>query len=138
MTPTTLLHRLEGLLVAKSEEIQLAGRLGESLLHQQAELEAKIAELESVAAAATAGQRSRAALGLPSNRRGVNGDAADTSEDDAAAHLDVGDEVKRKLEALEQEMAKWDEGNEFLYRNVGTKGPLGSARSQSNLRDVSS
>lgn len=46
MTPGTLLGRLEGLLLAKSEEIQLAGRLGETLLQQQSDLVARIAELE--------------------------------------------------------------------------------------------
>ena len=46
MTPGTLLARLEGLLLAKSQEIQLAGRLGETLLQQQSDLVSRIAELE--------------------------------------------------------------------------------------------
>jgi len=110
MTPSSLLNRLETLLVAKSEEIQLAGRLGESLLHQQAELERKIAQLET-----EAGLHSNQSGTSPSHRLRHDDRIVDPDED----HQDVGDEVKLKLEALEEEMRKWDKDNEDYYAQVG-------------------
>jgi hypothetical protein len=105
MTPATLLQRLESLLVAKSEEIQLAGRLGESLLSQQAELERKIQDLESAV--------------LPSDQERVE------YED----HQDIGEDVKLKLEALEQDMHQWDNDNEAFYGQIGQSSSLSRSTS---------
>ena len=117
ITPSTLLNRLETLLVAKSNEIQLAGRLGENLLNQQAELESKIRELEEQAQRLPTRERSR---GL------VNAESEDEESNPA-----LGQEVRKKLEALEAEMTQWDQGNESLYRDIGSRGP------QSSVADTS-
>jgi transposase len=107
MTTEVLLSRLESLLVAKSQEIQLAGRLGESLLSQQAELENRIRDLEQDAVAASADPTDRRA-------RSHGGHVAEPSE-----RSQVGDDVRRKLESLESEMRQWEVENDEMYRTAG-------------------
>lgn len=106
LSTETLLTRLESLLVAKSQEIQLAGRLGESLLTQQAELENRIRELEHDASSASETAMDR--------RNRSYGHAAEPSEQAV-----VGEDVRRKLESLESEMRQWEVENEEMYRSAG-------------------
>lgn len=126
MTPSDLLAQLERLLANKANEIQLAGRLGEALLGQQAELEARIREVAEVqqtfAAASPAGQR-RAA-------REASGDAGlgggtESEEEGSEGEKEVGAETKKKLAALEEDMKRWDEGNNGLYEVVGNAAARG-------------
>lgn len=108
--PQNLLTRLEGLLLAKAQEIQLAGRLGESLLGQQAELEERIKELSEV-------ERlfADSPAGLRRNRGLVGGEEHEASD----GEKEVGVETKKKLTELEEELKRWDEANSDLYHTVG-------------------
>jgi hypothetical protein len=112
LTPGTVMSRLESLLVAKSEEIQLAGRLGESLLSQQAELERKIQDLEHAV--------------LP-----LGSDGERVEYDDATQ--DIGQEIKSKLEALESDMRQWDADNEVFYGQIGQASSLSRQPSNNGL-----
>lgn len=97
VTPSSALARLEELLVAKSEEIQMAGRLGERLLSQQSELEQKIADLEGL---------------LP-------GQDSDSESGVLSSHNEqVAEQVRSRFEALETEMQTWESGNEELYQSL--------------------
>lgn len=124
ITPSTLLNRLETLLVAKSNEIQLAGRLGENLLNQQAELENKIRELEEQAQS------------LPARERSRNGVVNAADSEDEEHNPALGQEVRKKLEALEAEMTQWDQGNESLYRDIGSRGPQTGSATDTTEADV--
>ncbi|KAM0749543.1 hypothetical protein T439DRAFT_357881 [Meredithblackwellia eburnea MCA 4105] len=104
-SPTQLLTHLESLLTSKASEIQLAGRLGEALLAQQAELEMKIREVEMV-------QR---AFAEPSSSSPLG----DHEQEGGLEEEDVGEETRRKLRALEDQMRDWDEGNRGLFESVG-------------------
>jgi len=136
LTANALLSKLEGLLLAKSNEIQLAGRLGEALLNQQAELEAKIRELENDLAQNGNGSSSRSQQQRNHNEHYLT----DTSDDESI----VGGEVKEKLHALEQELQRWDRDNGAMYSQAGiTAGTtdaddtLGMARQASSASMVS-
>ena len=94
-TPDALLRRLETLLLAKSHEIQLAGKLGESLLSQQAELEDRIRHVES-----------------------EDFSDYDTRGKQVGQALSNND-VRKKLEDLEAEMRRWESANEEMYRAAG-------------------
>lgn len=122
VTPSALVNRLESMLVAKSNEIQLAGRLGEQLLAQQAELERRLVEAEG---------------GSESNdhRQHNDGRVCYDSDDENAAngHLQT-EEVKLKLEALEDDLKRWDEENEGFYQSIGQKG-MGHSKSQAQVHD---
>ncbi|KAL8279110.1 hypothetical protein RQP46_008568 [Phenoliferia psychrophenolica] len=129
LTPDTLLTQLERLLASKASEIQLAGRLGEALLGQQAELEARIrevAEVQSNFAASTntahgsPGTSRRAMREASAEKEGVAG-----GDDTSDGEKEVGAETKKKLAALEEDMKKWDEGNSGLYDVVGTAAARG-------------
>lgn len=95
LSPNSALSKLERLLEAKSEEIQMAGRLGERLLMQQSELESKINELE-----------------------GLMGPQDSDEESVPGGHQDVSEQVKQNLQALESEMASWSTGNDELYHQL--------------------
>jgi hypothetical protein len=120
-----VLAKLEGLLIAKSNEIQLAGRLGEALLTQQAELETRIRELEdevrrnddhaSVFGNGTRETRAAAQYGAENND--------DDSDTESNAILD--ERVKSKLQELESEMLRWEKGNEQIYKEVGVPSGTG-------------
>lgn len=125
-TTAAVLARLEGLLVAKSNEIQLAGRLGEALLSQQAELENRIRELEDEVrksedhASVFGGSinSSRDARSLHNNNKaGHHVQNDDDSDVESAALID--ERAKEKLHELESEMMKWEKGNEEIYKEVG-------------------
>lgn len=115
-----LLKKLEGFLAAKAEEIQLAGRLGESLLGQQAELEARIKELSEghrvFLASPSLGGTRRARGSSP-----VPGGAEDSSD----GEKEVGVETRKKLTELEEELRRWDETNSGLYQTVGIAAATG-------------
>ncbi|KAK4702383.1 hypothetical protein P7C70_g3841, partial [Phenoliferia sp. Uapishka_3] len=120
LTPDTLLAQLESLLANKATEIQLAGRLGEALLGQQAELEARIREVAEVQqnfASSPAGTRR-----AQREANGTMGEYAGSSSDE---EKEVGAETKKKLAALEEDMKKWDEGNSGLYEVVGNAAAKG-------------
>lgn len=116
--PTTtnsasLLLKLETLLRSKANEIHLAGQLGASLLAQQTELESRIREIAEVhaefaAASPVAGQR---------RVRGATGGGEDG--DSSEGEKEVGEETKRRLKELEEELMAWDQGNKGLYETVG-------------------
>lgn len=109
VTTAELLKRLENLLASKANEIQLAGTLGESLLTQQSILEARIAEFAEVVNAGAVCDPT------PSDQRRARGGGAVSDEEEKQ----VGEETRRRLEALEAEMHKWDESNSPLYQVVG-------------------
>lgn len=130
-TTAAVLAKLEGLLVAKSNEIQLAGRLGEALLSQQAELESRIRELEdevrkSEDHAEIFGGKSTTSVSSSSretrqhyhngSKKSSNNDEDDSDVESAAL---VDERVKEKLRELESEMFKWEKGNEEIYKEVG-------------------
>lgn len=125
-TTAAVLARLEGLLVAKSNEIQLAGRLGEALLSQQAELENRIRELEDEVrksedhASVFGGSMnsSRDARSLHNNNKAGHYVQSDDDSDVESAAL-IDERVKEKLHELESEMMKWEKGNEEIYKEVG-------------------
>lgn len=131
-TAAAVLSRLEGLLVAKSNEIQLAGRLGEALLSQQAELESRIRELEDEVKKnedhdhvfGNGGKQKTRQY----NKNTVNGIHNDDDDDDSdieSAAL-VDERVKEKLKELENEMMRWEKGNEQIYKEVGVPSGTGS------------
>ncbi|BGP16016.1 hypothetical protein JCM10213_005433 [Rhodosporidiobolus nylandii] len=101
LTPSSLLNRLEGLLRAKAEEVHLAGQLGQALLQQQQDLESRIRDIAEVSA--------RYAAGTPS----AGGDGESDGE------KEVGEETKKSLRALEEELERWDAGNQDMYQVVG-------------------
>ena len=125
LTASSLLTKLEGLLVAKSNEIVLAGRLGESLLTQQAELEARIRELEEDVQASD-------------GRSGAGGAYVDSDEESVV----LGPEAREKLEALESELKHWERGNQEIYRAVappgGTPGAMSRQTSSASMVRVRS
>jgi hypothetical protein len=86
------------MVVQKTEEINMAGRLGERLLSQQSELESRIRELEEDEVEAH------------------NDTDATVAESDGEGSVD--EEIKTKLDALESETRKWGRGNEEIYRLV--------------------
>lgn len=119
-----LLERLESLLVAKANEIRLAGTLGQALLTQQAQLEARIKDLDSVQKVFIAGNMSSRERALHSGAE----DMSETSDDESlpsggegqvAASAPIGEETRKRLAALEVEMRQWDENNNPLYSVVG-------------------
>ena len=130
LTASSLRSRLEGLLVAKSNEIVLAGRLGESLLNQQAELEARIRELENDGE----GQQQHGANGVNGRERATTYE--DSSDDDST----LGAEAREKLQTLENEVKRWERGNDEIYKVVGLPSGTSSelARQASHASLVSS
>lgn len=114
LSSASVLARLESLLVAKSNEIQLAGRLGEALLTQQAELESKIRELEEEVQGETRSGGARAGAGAAA---GVVSGGGETSEDEVSNA--ISEEVKQKLQALEAELKSWQKGNNEIYKIIG-------------------
>lgn len=123
---------------AKSHEIQLAGQLGNSLLEQQAELEVRIAELEASGALVLNSNDSH--LNVKQSRRdrdrtpgpqdlqpgspSLKGSSTgEVSEDDAN---ELNEEVRRKVEELEVEMKRWQEGNAEIWRQA--RGEVGHQR----------
>lgn len=125
LTATGLLSKLESLLVAKSNEIQLAGRLGERLLSQQTELETRIRELEDEVNQGNHG------LGIHGSRVN-NGSGYDNSDEESI----LGGEVKEKLNALEEDLQQWHRGNDEIYRVVGTPSGTELARQASGASMV--
>lgn len=121
-TAASVLARLEGLLVAKSNEIQLAGRLGEALLSQQAELENRIRELEEEVRKSE-DHASVFGGSLSDTRQHQQHKEDDDSDVESAALID--ERVKEKLAELENEMMRWEKGNEEIYRTVGV--PTGTS-----------
>lgn len=109
LTSTTLLDRLESHLRAKAEEVQLAGQLGQALLAQQQELEARIREIAEVS------NRYAASLAASS---GAGGDSSGDERE-------VGEETKKSLRMLEEELARWEGANSELYQVVGTAAARG-------------
>lgn len=105
-----LLTRLEKLLTDKASEIHLAGQLGAALLQQQEELESRIRQLAEVEMAIT-GQ----------HRRGLSSD----STSDSDGERDVGEETRRRLEELENDLKKWEESNQAMYATVGVAAAQG-------------
>lgn len=103
-----LLAKLEGLLNSKANEIHLAGQLGAALLQQQQELETRIRELAEV-------QQNFASS--PAGERRARGGTSTTEDSDGEKQ--VGEETRRRLQELEEDLRRWDEGNEGLYRTVG-------------------
>lgn len=104
---TDLLAKLETLLNDKANEIHLAGQLGAALLQQQQELETRIRELAEVQqnfAQSPAGQR---------RARGTG------NAEDSDGEKEVGEETRRRLEELENDLRQWDEGNAGMYQTVG-------------------
>jgi hypothetical protein len=99
LTRETLVKTLERLLVTKSDEINMVGRLGEQLLNQQTELEHRVRELEEDAAL------------LPSSADALSADGVAASVDSP---------LKQKLDALKTESRKWAKGNADMYRVVLT------------------
>lgn len=119
-----LLQRLEGLLVAKSNEIVLAGRLGESLLAQQAELEARIRDLENELQHGDGDDDNE-----PAAIRRTRSAYVDSSDDERASNGAAGliaQETRDKLEALESELQRWERGNGEIYKEVGLSSGTGS------------
>lgn len=112
LTQSSLLNRLESLLRAKAEEVQLAGQLGQALLSQQQELEGRIRDIAEVAA--------RFADRQSSSSAGRGGESSDGSE-----AREVGEETKKSLRALEEELERWENGNQDLYQVVGTAAARG-------------
>ncbi|KAH9823051.1 hypothetical protein DFH28DRAFT_880356 [Melampsora americana] len=128
LTPQALLNRLDQLLQAKSHEIQLAGQLGNSLLEQQAELELRIAELEASGALVvdssskskqsrrdrerTPGPNDINTLSSPSKR---DSGTSEVSEDDAN---ELNEDARKKVQELEVEMKRWQEGNAEIWRQA--------------------
>lgn len=100
-----LLTKLEKLLTDKASEIHLAGQLGAALLQQQQELESRIRELAQ-AEMAVQGQHSR-------------GLSLDSTSDSDGEERNVGEETRRRLEELENDLRKWDESNQAMYASVG-------------------
>lgn len=154
-TTAAVLAKLEGLLVAKSNEIQLAGRLGEALLSQQAELESRIRELEDEVKkndehTQVFGNGKRSQQYKTTRQRDMhvvddddletihNNNNDDDSDIESAALLD--EKVKEKLRELEMEMMKWEKGNEEIYKEVGVASGTGSelVRQASSTSMVSS
>lgn len=122
LTTRSLLERLEGLLVAKSNEIQLAGRLGEALLNQQADLEARIRDLQDEV------HHQQATNGRANE---VFGNGGRDSDDESV----VGIEVRQRLQALEAELERWKEGNDELFKGVASdRQNLDSSTSVSAVR----
>lgn len=105
LTVDAVLQELGARLAAKSNEIQLAGRLGEALLSQQAELEAQIRGLEDELRASDGRQHAR--------------HFSESSSDEEGTDV-VSAEVREKLHALERQLQLWDRGNEEMYRIVGS------------------
>ncbi|TKA54268.1 hypothetical protein B0A53_03359 [Rhodotorula sp. CCFEE 5036] len=108
ITPTSLLDRLESHLRAKAEEVQLAGQLGQALLAQQQELEARIREIAEV-----------------SNRYAAAAAATESSGGESSDEREVGEETKKSLQLLEEELARWEGANSDLYQVVGTAAARG-------------
>ncbi|KAH8914467.1 hypothetical protein BT69DRAFT_1273496, partial [Atractiella rhizophila] len=106
VSPQAFFSKLESLLVQKANEIQLAGRLGERLLSQQAELEAKIRELEEVQGLNQS---------TSSRARGVGG--GEESDDEATG--DVGEEARNRLAELENEVRNWETSNNEIFADLG-------------------
>ncbi|GAA5937266.1 hypothetical protein JCM1841_007026 [Sporobolomyces salmonicolor] len=103
LTNSTLLNRLESLLRAKAEEVQLAGQLGQALLSQQTELENRIREIAEVSA--------RYAASTP----GGSGEGEESSD----GEKEIGEETRQKLRALEQDLEGWEGANSDMYQVVG-------------------
>ena len=108
VTAATLLPALETLLRTKAEEIRQAGQLGSDLLAQQAELEARIRDLV---------ENQDEGVGKPGYRRtrGESGVGDDSSSDE---EKEVGEETRKRLQALEDELQSWDTGNRPLQEVV--------------------
>lgn len=117
ITPTSLLDRLESHLRAKAEEVQLAGQLGQALLAQQQELEARIREIAEV-----------------SNRYAA---ATESSEGESSDEREIGEETKKSLQLLEEELARWEGANSDLYQVVGTAAARGVPHTGAAIEDVS-
>jgi hypothetical protein len=119
---------LEGLLVAKSNEIVLAGRLGESLLTQQAELEARIRELEDEL------QKNDGVVRDKRRTHTYTTAGIDSSDDDvdgnAAERAIIAQETRDKLQALESELKRWERGNDEIYKAVGMGSDMSCQASQ--------
>lgn len=114
-----VLAKLEGLLLAKSNEIQLAGRLGEALLTQQAELESRIRDLEDEV---RRNEDHDEVFGGPSTS--ASSTRLDDDSDGESIMLD--ETVREKLQDLENEMIRWERGNEEIYKDVGLPSGTGS------------
>jgi len=98
------LNRLESLLRAKAEEVQLAGQLGQALLEQQNELELRIREIAEVS--------DRYAKSTPSR-------SAAEGEESSDGEREVGEETRQKLRELEQDLVGYEGQNSGLYQVVG-------------------
>lgn len=107
---SALLTKLEKLLTDKASEIHLAGQLGAALLQQQQDLETRIRQLAEVELAVT-GQ----------HRRGLSSDSTSNSDEER----DLGEETRRRLEELENDLKRWDESNQAMYATVGTAASQG-------------
>lgn len=104
-----LLAKLETLLNSKANEIHLAGQLGAALLQQQTELEQRIRELAEV--------QQNFAMSPAGQRRAMTSGAAPDS--DSEQEKEIGEETRRRLADLEEDLRKWDQGNAGLYETVG-------------------
>lgn len=105
LTNSALLNRLESLLRAKAEEVQLAGQLGQALLEQQNELELRIREIAEVS--------DRYAKSTPSRSSNAEGEESSDGE------REIGEETRQKLRELEQDLVGYEGQNSGLYQVVG-------------------
>lgn len=113
-----LLSRLESLLVAKANEIRLAGTLGQALLTQQAELESRIKDLNQIQPVFinNIAQTSPLSVAVAERRARKQRDGKESDEDNMGI---VEEETRVKLEALEATIKEWDGDNDPLYAKVG-------------------
>jgi hypothetical protein len=90
------LIQLESLIQMKQSELQRAGQLGQQILQQQAELEARVRELSEVEA--------RSARGV---RNGVDSDGEE-----------LGEETRSKLMELGVAVGNWKKENEVVWDGI--------------------
>ena len=111
MTATDLLSKLQDLLSSKASEITSVGQLGEALLNQQAELEARIREVQDdVKRQAVLDGQAQEVFG---NGRG------DISDSDGEQDAIITQQVHDKVHALEEELARWHRDNHDIYKHSG-------------------
>jgi hypothetical protein len=131
-SPNSIFSRLENLLVQKTNEIQLAGRLGETLLSQHTELESKIREIHSKVQANN--EENHVELNRRSRSKSVEPEGEEQQDD---VTLDVGEEAKKKLEELEDEVRHWERENEEIFKSLGINSHSFNGTNMSNVnRDI--
>ena len=99
LTPRMIRAQLKDLLTAKCAEVDLAGRLGSSLLAQRAALETRVREMEE-------------------EDESVSSSIAGP-EIDSLTGAPVTEAARKRLEELGVEMRGWQEGNQGLLRGLG-------------------